>query len=224
MSTFQETFAPLQELADAQARAWQELAVAAGNVATLPWRAVGHLVGLTPLEAPSAVDARVEALGAALEHAEKGRLDAVEALAQAEAEHRGAVAVLVEEHRELVNELRRGYGVLEAELETRVAHALEDQKRALYGLLEPLLTQLPMVRRAVAQGQPVEAADVLALMGPLDEALRQWGITPIGAVGEETPFDPAQHQGAFEPGTPVTVKTIGYKLDEKILRKARVSA
>ncbi|MOA69313.1 hypothetical protein D3C78_1974290 [compost metagenome] len=54
------------------------------------------------------------------------------------------------------------------------------------------------------------------------------GFTAIGQVGEVVPFDPQLHQIARGPmpeaGEPVTVKHVGYRLGEQLLRRARVSS
>jgi hypothetical protein len=108
-----------------------------------------------------------------------------------------------------------------------IDEALLEQKLRLYRTLEPMLTQLPLARRAQALGKPLEAAHVLALYAPLEAALQELGFTSIGAVDEVLPFDPSCHQShdpSCEPGQPIAIKQPGYRLGTRILRRARVVA
>jgi hypothetical protein len=210
---------PFLRLVDAHVQAWLSLANSTAAVASLPVRTLQELTGNAPSTAepkPDPLLLRSQAAEADAAHwqAEAGRVQAI--FAQAEMHHRA-----------LVGELRRNYGVLEREVALQVEQGLADQKRAIYALLEPLLMQLPVVKRSVSQGLPVEAVDVIYLLAPIDEALSALGFAPIGAVGDEVCFNASIHQVAFgatpEPGTLVTIKNIGYQLDAAILRKARVS-
>lgn len=195
----------IERLADEHRRAWRDLAATTAAVATLPVRTLAMLAGLepTPPEAAPAADPLL---------VERDRRLA------AEAERARAEATIAA--------LREDYEALERMLERRITLALADQKLSFYRQIEPLLTQLPVVRHALDTGRPVEAADVLALLSPLDTALAGWGLQAIAEVGAEAPFDPSLHQAtgrAPEPGAPVRVKHVGYRLGDQILRRARVS-
>jgi molecular chaperone GrpE (heat shock protein) len=206
---------PFEALAQAHARAWMDLAASTAAVVQLPARTLHALTGIGSAPEPSAT----EKLAA---EAAYWRADAQQALQTLEKLELDQAARL-----KLVDELRRAYAALEQEAAARAAQAAADQARTIYGVLEPLLTQLPAVRRSVADGKEVAAADVLALLTPLDEMMAGLGFRPIGAVGGEAAFDPTRHQiasgAAPEPGAPVTVKTVGYEQDGRILRRARVT-
>lgn len=209
---------PLEDVARAHVQAWLDLATSTAAVASLPVRTLQHLVGWEALAPGPATADLLARLADAEAAAAAARQDANRFAAR--------LADVTGEHQALVGELRRAYAALEQDVAARIEASTDDQKRLLYQLLEPLLTQLPVVRRAIAQGLPVEAADVVALLAPLDEALARLGITPIGEVGADVAFDPALHQAngtAPEAGTAVTVKHVGYKLDTRLLRKARVA-
>lgn len=210
---------PLAQVVEDHLRTWAALATAAADVAGLPARTAGVLTGAAPatpidplLVAQRAIAQLEGRLGEAL-----GHVAALEA----------RLRELGEAHATQVEGLRRAYDALERDTGSRSARALDDQKLALYQALEPLLTQLPLVRHAVACGREVEARDLLDLLGPLDEALGLLGLAAIGEVGSEVPFDPARHQAAGfpapEPGAPVRVKHPGFRLDDRILRRARVA-
>ena len=210
----------LGRVVDDHLRAWTALATAAAEVAGLPARTAGLLTGLGPPPAPAPADlvaARLLDLEAELARA-RGHVGALEARLQE----------LGEAHAAEVAGLRRAYDALERDAAIRAAQAIDDQRLKLYQALEPLLTQLPLVRHAVASGREVQATDLLDLLGPLDEALGLLGLVAIGQVGDEAPFDPARHQAVGGPppeaGAAVTVKHPGYRLDDRILRRARVSA
>lgn len=212
----------LERLAGLHAQAWQGLFSSTATIAVLPLRTLQHLTGWpdhapqTPLERLAEAESRVAALGAALAAEQSARqADAARWRARLDAQHA------------LVEALRAEHAQTEREAANTLASARQDQARTLYRTLEPLLTQLPLVRHAVAQGQEVAAHDLLALLGPLDAAIVALGLAPIGAVGETPPFDPQLHQmargAAPDPGETVTVKHVGFRLGDEILRRARVS-
>lgn len=113
------------------------------------------------------------------------------------------------------------------EAEADGALAARDQRRLFFNSAAEMLVQLPSVRKAVAEGAPLQARDVLPLLAPLDPALERLGLTRIGEPGEEVPFDPTRHQMAGnepapERGTPVKVVFVGYLDGDDLLRKAQV--
>jgi molecular chaperone GrpE (heat shock protein) len=210
----------LSRVAETHAQAWQDLLASTAAVAALPLRTVQTLTGWP--EIPAAGDRlgeaerEIAALRQALETERQARRAEVRRLGDR-----------LEAEQALVAELRRAYAQLESEGDLLVDRARQDQALALYQTLEPLLTQLPVVRHAVSEGREVAATDLLALLGPLDLALAELGLTPIGQVGETLPFEPQTHQMARGPipesGEPVTVRHVGYRLGEQLLRRARVA-
>lgn len=203
---------PLMRMIDMHGRAWTAWAEATRDLVELPLRSITTLVGAP--EAP-AVDADLPAAAVA---ELMRRLEATQdALGLAERRREQAEA--------LVGEVREAYARFEAEIESRLVEATEAQALALYQLLEPLLTQLPAVRHSLAEGREVAAADVLALLGPLDAAVAALGLRAIGEVGAEVAFDPALHQASGaepQPGAPMAVRQVGYRLGDRLLRRARV--
>lgn len=211
-----------ERLAGDHLHAWQGLLSSTAAVATLPLRTVSQLVGW-PVETPPTIEERlaeaeatIAALSAALTAERETRVAEIRAWQER-----------LESQHALVAELRQAYVLLEQAGATHVEQARQDMRLALYQVLEPLLTQLPLVRHATAEGREVAAADVLALLGPLDRAVAELGLVAIGQVGDSVAFDPQVHQvarGAMpDPGEPTTVRHVGYRLGEQILRRARVS-
>jgi molecular chaperone GrpE (heat shock protein) len=209
-----------ERLADEHRRAWTELAQSAQNVASLPGRTLMGLLTQETWQTPGGTehDPLAEAR-AAMAHL-AGRLEA-------ETEKRLTLEAERRELESLIDDLRRTYGRLESEVTERVQLAVEDQKLGFYRTMEPLLTQLPLARHAVETGRDLAAEDLLALLGPLDEVLTTWGFTPIGEVGQEVVFDPGLHQvasgAAPEAGTAATVRHVGWRRGDQILRRARVA-
>lgn len=116
---------------------------------------------------------------------------------------------------------------LRIEAEGAREQAVGDERRNLFQSMAPMLVQLPAVRKAVQDGADLRARDVLPLLSPLDTAVRQMGIEPIGAVGEVTSFEATLHQPAGQgqtllPGQEVRIKFVGYRMGEAVLRRAQV--
>ena len=64
------------------------------------------------------------------------------------------------------------------------------------------------------------------LVEPLTELLDQWNVKAIASVGAELAYDPQYHQlikGTAEVGELVKVRYVGYKQEDKLLHKAKVS-
>ena len=91
-------------------------------------------------------------------------------------------------------------------------------------VLIALLLALPTARRAIAQNPALLARDMIGMFAPVDDFVGALGLTVIGTVGEETPYDSARHDcpDLLAPGTPVIVATVGYAKGEQIWVKARV--
>ena len=96
------------------------------------------------------------------------------------------------------------------------------QTRAAAAALSALLLALPTARRAIAQNPALLARDMIGMFAPVDDFVGALGLTVIGTVGEETPYDSARHDCLLAQGTPVIVATVGYAKGEQIWVKARV--
>ena len=107
--------------------------------------------------------------------------------------------------------------------EREQTEAVEAAQRALFEALRPLLLSLPTARKAIAANPDLLAGDMIGMFAPVDDFIRVLGLTVIGTVGEETPYDSARHDcpALIEPGTPVIVVTVGYAKGEQIWVKAR---
>ena len=149
------------------------------------------------------------------------RLEKAEAARQKEQLEARAAAVSREADREAAGRQREQ------------TEAVEAAQRALFEAMRPLLLALPTCALAAEtapltlstqQNAALLARDMIGMFAPVDDFVGALGLTVIGTVGEETPYDSARHDcpALLAPGTPVIVATVGYAKGEQIWVKARV--
>lgn len=103
--------------------------------------------------------------------------------------------------------------------------AAEFQKTSLE-TIESWLLQWPTAAAAVRKNPQLPAVRLLSLVEPVEELLKEWDVETIATVGEQLAYDPQYHQlmkGTAQPGELVEVRYVGYKQDNKLLYKAKVS-
>jgi molecular chaperone GrpE (heat shock protein) len=134
---------------------------------------------------------------------------------------------LAERDRQIA-QMRAEYGTLEAAKQTAAAGAGQEELARLFKRLSGTLANLAALTAAAEAGRPVEVGDLVSLFHTLEKDLARAGMETIGTVGQRTEFDVACHQrmsgGAVHPGTPVTVQLPGYRMGDRVLMKALVSA
>jgi molecular chaperone GrpE (heat shock protein) len=126
-----------------------------------------------------------------------------------------ALAACQQEYRQLQQEMLQQQEFLEAEF----------QKTSLE-TIESWLLQWPTAAAAVRKNPQLPASRLLSLVEPVEELLKQWNVETIATVGEHLAYNPQYHQllkGAAEPGDLVEVRYVGYKQEDKLLYKAKVS-
>jgi len=128
-----------------------------------------------------------------------------------------AISALREEHQRLQQKFEQQTQELRSQFERETIHQLES-----------LLLQLPSAVYAAQNNPNMLAQNILPLLRPIDALLQRWGITAIGSVGAEVPYDLQQHQlmegsDELEEGATVIVRYVGYMQGEKLLYRARVS-
>ncbi len=115
----------------------------------------------------------------------------------------------------------------------RLQQQLQQQKETLFTefqyqslqVLESFLTYFPTAKHAAITNPSFPATKLLPLVGSIDRLIAQWGVTTIGSVGDEIPYDPQYHQSiedSISPGELVTVRYIGYQQGDKLLFRAKV--
>ena len=126
-----------------------------------------------------------------------------------------ALAVCKQEYHKLQQEMLQQQEFLEAEF----------QKSSLE-IIESWLLQWPTAAMAVSKNPNLPASRLIDLVKPVEELLKQWNIKTIATVGEKVTYDPQYHQlikGTAEIGEVVEVRYVGYKQEDKLLYKAKVS-
>lgn len=134
---------------------------------------------------------------------------------------------LAERDRQIA-QMRGEYGNLEVARQNAATGAGQEELARLFKRLSGTLANLAALTAAAEAGQPVEVGDLVSLFHSLEKDLARGGLEAIGKVGQKAEFDVACHQrmsgGAVHPGTPVTVHLPGYRLGDRVLMKAMVSA
>jgi molecular chaperone GrpE (heat shock protein) len=129
---------------------------------------------------------------------------------------------------ERIAQMKSEYDSLQAAKDRAEVAAGESRLERLFRSLSGPLANLTTLCALADAGQQLELGDLVGLIRSLEKELARAGLEPIGRVGQEAPFDVATHQrmsgGAVRPGAPVTVQLPGYRLGDKILLKAMVSA
>ncbi|MGI0492147.1 helix-turn-helix domain-containing protein [Alkalinema pantanalense CENA528] len=128
-------------------------------------------------------------------------------------------------------------GDLQADLQgeyDRLIQQLQQQREQLWQefqqtslqTLEPWLVQWSAATHAAQKNPQLPAVNLIPLVRPVETLMQQWGLIPIGIVGEEVLFDPHLHQpmeGSTNPGDRVRIRYCGYHQGEKLLYRAKVS-
>ncbi|MCC0179384.1 hypothetical protein I4641_20700 [Waterburya agarophytonicola K14] len=130
-------------------------------------------------------------------------------------ENSDALAACQQEYQKLQQEMLQQQEFLEAEF----------QKSSLE-TIESWLLQWPTAVMAVHKNPSLPAARLVALVEPVEQLLKKWDVETIARVGEKIPYDPQYHQlikGIAQIGEVVEVRYVGYKQEDKLLYKAKVS-
>ena len=140
---------------------------------------------------------------------------AVKTEPQIEGNNHDALAACKQEYKKLQQEMLQQQEFLEAEFQSSSLETIESW-----------LLQWPTAAMAVHKNPSLPAARLLSLVEPVEELLKQWNVTAIATVGEKVTYDPQYHQlikGTAEIGDVVEVRYVGYKQEDKLLYKAKVS-
>jgi DNA-binding Xre family transcriptional regulator/molecular chaperone GrpE (heat shock protein) len=107
----------------------------------------------------------------------------------------------------------------------RATLASEFQSQSLQ-TLESFLTYFPAAKYAAQNNPNFPASKILPLVQSIDRLISQWGVTIIGEIGTQLPYDSRWHQlieGTAQTGDLVTVRYLGYRQDDKLIFRAKVS-
>jgi transcriptional regulator with XRE-family HTH domain len=123
-------------------------------------------------------------------------------------------------------DLQREYDRLRTQLTTQRETLHQEFQQSALQTLESWMLQWPTAAHAAQQNPSAPAVKLLPLVRPVENLLTQWGIEPIGQVGDTIAYNPQQHQvmGAMpQPGDPVRVRYVGYRQGDRLIHRAKVS-
>ncbi len=130
------------------------------------------------------------------------------------------------ENRDALTACQQEYQKLQQEMLQQQEFLAAEFQKASLETIESWLLQWPTAVAAVHRNPQLPAERLLTLVKPLEQLLKQWDVETIASVGEELSYDPQYHQllkGTAEPGELVKVRYVGYKQEDKLLYKAKVS-
>lgn len=122
--------------------------------------------------------------------------------------------------------LQHEYDRLQQHMGDRQHQAVEELMRSALNQIESWMLQWPTAAYAAQKNDQIPASRLLPLVRPIENLLQAWGVEAIAPVGEEIPYDPQWHQlmdGTAQPGDRVRVRYVGYRLQGKLLHRAKVS-
>ncbi|MGK7930041.1 MAG: helix-turn-helix domain-containing protein [Microcystaceae cyanobacterium] len=127
---------------------------------------------------------------------------------------------------EELEQLKGEYERLQQQLEQQKETLKQEFQQSSLEVLESWLLQWPTAAAAAQKNPKLSAVKLLVLVKPVVELLKRWGVENIGIVGEKIPYDPISHQlleGTAVTGELVEVRYVGYRQDDKLLYRAKVS-
>lgn len=122
--------------------------------------------------------------------------------------------------------LKQEYQRLQQQLESQKETLKQEFQTASLQIIESWLLQWPTAAYAAQQNQQLPAVRLLPLVRPVEQLVQEWGVEAIASVGSELAYEPQWHQlieGTASPGDQVRVRYTGYRLQEKLLHRAKVS-
>lgn len=130
-------------------------------------------------------------------------------------------------HRDEVILLRQEYERLEQRLEKQAQSLQRQFQTEALQTIESWLTYWPTAAKAATERDGFDAKKLLPLVKPVERLMETWGVTAIGTVGQQFPYDPQQHQlarGTAQPGELVRISHLGYRHRDNLLQRAKVVA
>ncbi len=127
------------------------------------------------------------------------------------------------------SELQQEYDRLAQTLKHQETNLREVFQHEALQTLEPWLIQWSAAAHAAQTNPQLMASKLLPLLTPIDRLLVEWGVSAIGAIGEECDYDPALHQGMngdCQLGDRVRIRFLGYRYQNStgnhVLHRAKV--
>lgn len=122
--------------------------------------------------------------------------------------------------------LKQEYQRLQGQIEKQKAELEQKFQYDSIQKLESWLLQWPVASAAAKNNPQLSASKIIPLVKPVEKLIEHWQVEAIGSVGEEMAYDPKYHQlmeGQANPGDLVKIRYSGYKHQDKLLYRAKVS-
>ena len=126
-----------------------------------------------------------------------------------------------------IAQLQQEYERLRAALDRQEVELRQQLQQQALNQLEPWLTYWPTAAKAATERPDFDPKHLLPLVKPVEQLVASWGVTAMGQVGEQLPYDPTWQQlvkGSAQPGNLVRVSHLGYRHGERLLLRAKVAA
>ena len=127
------------------------------------------------------------------------------------------------------SELQQEYNRLTQTLKHQETTLRETFHHEAFQTLEPWLIQWSAAAHAAQTNPQLMASKLLPLLNPIDRLLIEWGVSPIGTIGEECDYDPTLHHGMngdFQLGDRIRIRFLGYRYQNStgnhVLHRAKV--
>ena len=134
-------------------------------------------------------------------------------------------ALPISESNHEVDLLRQEYRRLQKRLEQQAQELQHQFQLEALHTLESWLTYWPTAAKAATDRDGFDAKKLLPLVKPVERLVESWGVTAIGAVGQQLAYDPLHHQlarGMANPGDSVRISHVGYRHGTNLLQRAKV--
>jgi molecular chaperone GrpE (heat shock protein) len=128
---------------------------------------------------------------------------------------RQELETLQQEYQHLQHQLQQQKSIFQAEFQHQSLQKIES-----------FLTYFPAAKYAAANNPNFPAQKLFPLVQSIDRLISEWGVTAIGEIGAQIAYDPRWHQlieGTANPDELVTVRYLGYRQDDKLIFRAKVS-
>ena len=127
-----------------------------------------------------------------------------------------------------IKKMQNEYVALQQQRSQSEATSLAAERLDVFKRLQSIAVQLPTLRSAIGDGADIAAQDVLNLLAPFEQMLRDFGFEVIGEAGSQVDYNPTRHRPVGQGARSVTVndkvrvRYVGYLYEEQVVCKAEV--
>jgi transcriptional regulator with XRE-family HTH domain len=132
----------------------------------------------------------------------------------------------IDPNRQELEIVRQEYQHLQQQLAQQRDNLQAEFQHQSLQIIESFLTYFPTAKHAASNNPDFPASKLLPIVQSIDKLIAHWQVTVIGTVGAEIPYDPQWHQsieGQIAPDELVTVRYVGYRQQDKLIFRAKVS-